>query len=57
MQFGGPAAQPAVEQRHLSSHKRRADTPTIVAGSHRFDKKSPVDGCAPHLDESTLVGP
>jgi hypothetical protein len=33
------------------------DIPTIVARSHRSDKKSSVDGCAPHLDESTLVGP
>jgi hypothetical protein len=31
--------------------------PTIVARSHRFDKKSLVDGRSPHLDESAPVGP
>jgi hypothetical protein len=30
---------------------------TIVARSHRFDKKSLVDGRPPHLDESTPIGP
>ncbi|MBB4364065.1 hypothetical protein GGD65_005119 [Bradyrhizobium sp. CIR18] len=31
--------------------------PTNVARSHRFDKKSPVDGPPQYLDESTPVGP
>jgi hypothetical protein len=57
----GPGSAPqrkSVAARPGHEHNDRGNgIPTIVARSHRFDKKSSVDGCATHLDESTSVGP
>src|SRR3954447_2818828 len=63
--FGTPAAHNRWIPRYgswLSPGRRRSMcvvcvAPTIVARSHRFDKKSLVDGRPLHLDESTPIGP